>query len=429
MSRQDIELLLAEADTALASGMLKEAERLYDQAADLAVTDDELLFSRALAGIEKARSVMLETPFEAKIQSQKEKTDESKVNNVDVSNDMSSNQASEDSIWLHHSDHGSSNDIKSRITQLEFEAELYLQEKSNTNYKRAISCLERIMAFTDIDSNQSQYYRKKIEDIKREREEFLAKYGELITARQLDNTSQELVLLVKLYNNGTTKDIGSDRDIFDMIIGTVENLRQRMMNSAKDQDYAINIMIKESIYYLNTQMAIAAKSKIDIMLDMLYDRGIRENEYNWRDEESLNAVNKIKKWMENEEIKDFIHYSLNKKIDIEIIISSLNIVSPMLESAYKLFEENRFEETLETLQRIKSILGENISQRVESMIYMTETRLRKKLNNILDQLIQDIFIMLSSHDDNIYILEDKIQQLHGILMKVLLSIGVIDLIS
>lgn len=147
-----------------------------------------------------------------------------------------------------------------RVSDLHDTIKGYLKTLTNDHYKQALATYDQILAYTTLPADLRTQYTHERQQVERDREAYLALYGELMTARQLKDSSAFLVALRKMRNkNVVTFDINGVISNIDLEFSqALAQYRTKIQNTADTYVQQAKAMATEAMYSLDNSHFVQA---------------------------------------------------------------------------------------------------------------------------------------------------------------------------
>lgn len=219
-------------------------------------------------------------------------------------------------------------DTEKRISELVAEADFTLRTPSNANFKEAEEIFNRILGY-ELSEQQRQLYSDRKTEVIQQREQFLAKYGELITARQLVDTATELIQIRMRVNDGEVRVPGDDKPLAVQFTELLSAMRRKVQTSADEQVANARSAELEGVHYLE-------ESQLDTAIEY-YTKAIQllqgvDFERPHADQATAVAIQGIKKLFDDETLQ-------GSKVDYNKELKRLRDVKKRIPTVRNLYEQ------------------------------------------------------------------------------------------
>ncbi|PLS68097.1 MAG: hypothetical protein CV045_09865 [Cyanobacteria bacterium M5B4] len=168
--------------------------------------------------------------------------------------------------------------IAEKIESLDNEAKSFLQRENRQNYKQALANYAQILEF-ELTPDQRHDFSQRHEQVKRQYDEFLKKYGELTTAQQVANISGQIIAIRRLLNDGSETDADGN-DLLAQYTTWLNQLRKNHLKQANDHVTFAQTDVVLAYDTLQVSLLEAAEQRYRDALGILRGEQIQDTQKN-----------------------------------------------------------------------------------------------------------------------------------------------------
>ena len=264
-----IRALLAQAQAALTGGEWEKAAKLYTKASDEAGPIDLDLFDQALDGLQAVKQQQARQTSSQPLLPPNGRDEASKPSSplqipritrrlLDLQ-DRAQTAETPSAPPRQRASLDPSQSLQQRIQILETEAASYLRQPTNANFKAARDLFERILNYSILTPEQRRFYELRRAKVEQERVTLIARFGVLLTARQIASDTDELLEVCKLLASGITVDI-EGKSLDERFLELRDSLIAKLVRSADERIAVAEEALAEGLNYLEEQQFVLAQN-------------------------------------------------------------------------------------------------------------------------------------------------------------------------
>lgn len=275
-----------------------------------------------------------------------------------------------------------------RAEELVAEAEAYLRRPTANNYKDAYARLDQALQQSGLSPARRGEIQTRLATVGRDYADFRERFGQLTTARQLENIELELIAARVLQNKGI--EVGPDReDLTDLISTKLEQLRKRLVRVAGEQAATADHLVEDGQNYLDAGALKEAVARYERVIGLLQGQEIKVVGTAPTAEQTTAIAGFQSRLLEYPEITDAIKTYEARREAIRRLPELLERALPTYKQAEQLYNEGRYSEALKQIERMRGIIGNRFqsSQFDELEGYVRkafEAQIAAKIQNYLD---------------------------------------------
>ncbi len=279
-----------------------------------------------------------------------------------------------------------------RVTQLIARADARLRRETTNNYKEALTLLEEALGLSESNPALKNQIEQRISEVQGRYEEFRAKFGELITARQLDKIEEELITLQQLINSG--RSIGPDgEDLVDRLAALFGTLRTRLLRVATERIALVDQLLISGCDYLNQASLERARGHLDAAVRLLYGEEIgnlaaavttpREGSGSLAADSAARtaAIQGLRSDLQKHpDIRSRLSDYEKRRTEIESVMDLIIRCAPIYGEAERFYNEGNYQQAHDRARYLTQFVGEQMRSRLITLI---EEQAREKRTNEL----------------------------------------------
>jgi hypothetical protein len=301
------------------------------------------------------------------------------------------------------------------------EAQSLLQRRNDPNFKSAIRLLKSAQDISGLSNEVRQQLDERLREIEKEREQFNEQFGQLTTARQLNNAEEELLATLVLMNNGETTDHNGEF-LAVRYSEVLEKYSKTLVKSANDQIISSDLNRTRGCDYLDDQDLEASKKYVQEAIALLQGAKIKEKEIDKLSPELQFAIrqlrtNIIEKSSQNSEgnliqQKEQLIHSIDEQIAI------IKRIKPIYDKAIVAYNNGNFKQAWELsnqiqAHRINKFSSQQLATLHERSLEARERQLIAELSILQDKIqllqAQQQFHKLQDFPEKIHLLDPQFQ--------------------
>lgn len=428
-----IQDLLKEAQAALAEGDADKAKQLYREASTLTSRGSEL-YEQVLAGMRRVRELRAQAGAGSRAQPseptalpilalpmtpkpvpnlvEEQLGEASYFVTPQAPREPSTPPLEESTSFENESTRGSS--IQDRISDLHNQARSFLNRRTDANYKEAIARYEQILGFSELTDEQRQHYQALLESTRNQREEFLALYGELTTARQLADDERQLIATRKLMNAGKTIDPDGEelQPRFNSLLGTY---RQKLVRSAGERAAIADKLVTDGRNLLDTGPIKEAQAIYNEAIQQVKGEQIGQigQPLEKADIATTIAIEGLRNLLvSHPDTEKAVHDYTERRTRAESQAKLVGIVLILFEKAEKFYEKEQYSKAVEPLEVAQQRSREGFSMLVDSLLTRAQSKWERKVLVEADALLAQLETAFSQGEfSRVEQLADKVLKL------------------
>ena len=361
---EDPQTLLAQADAAFASGDMTTAERLYNQIADDTTLPRETV-DQAIQRLREVRDRRKTTPQKGRptqrLDDPPAAASEPPAADVADATTLPPDEAARPIPADQPHDITASAAVQQRVTELQQQAQSYLQRPTTANYKQALELYDRMLGFSDLDATQRSDIAQQRAETETAYAQFRAQFGELLTARQLQQDEQELIVVRKLINAGAKT--GPDGDELEPHFDKLkESVQQKLLRVAREKVALADKQVSDGLGFLDSGPLAAAQSSLHEAMRLVRGEEITSDDAS---PETRTAITDIRNLLQDvPELKAALaeytqhHAAVTAQHDIIVRIK------PQFDQADQYFRANEYAQAIKELESLRAVAGEQFRSRM-----------------------------------------------------------------
>mgnify|MGYP005847883311 CR=1 FL=1 len=251
--------------------------------------------------------------------------------------------------------------VQQRVTELQQQARSYLQRPTTANYKQALELYDRMLGFSDLDATQRSDIAQQRVETETAYAQFRAQFGELLTARQLQQDEQELIVVRKLINAGAKT--GPDGDELEPHFDKLkESVQQKLLRVAREKVALSDKQVSDGLGFLDSGPLAAAQASLHEAMRLVRGEEITSDDAS---PETWTAITGIRNLLQDvPELKAALaeytqhHAAVTAQHDIIVRIK------PQFDQADQYFRANEYAQAINELESLRAVAGEQFRSRM-----------------------------------------------------------------
>ncbi len=365
---EDPQTLLAQADAAFASGDMTTAERLYNQIADDTTLPPEIV-DHAIQRLREIRDLSKTTPQKGRptqrlddppaAASEPPAADVADATTLPPDETAASSARPIPADQPH--DTTASAAVQQHLTELQQQAQSYLQRPTIANYKKALELYDRMLAFSDLDATQRSDIAKQRAEIETAYAQFRAQFGELLTARQLLQDEQELIVVRKLINAGN--ETGPDGDELEPHFDKLkESVQQKLLRVAREKVALADKQVSDGLDFLDSGPLAAAQASLHEAMRLVRGEEITSDDAS---PETRTAITGIRNLLQDvPELKEALAEYTERHAAVTKQHDTIVRIKPRFDKADQHFRDNEYAQAIKELESLRAVAGEQFRSRM-----------------------------------------------------------------
>lgn len=250
-----------------------------------------------------------------------------------------------------------SESVNQRVTDLARQALSYLKRPTNANYKHAISLYERILGFNELQGARRTTFQEQLETTRRDYELFRSRFGELITARQLQRDEIELIELRKLINAGI--ELGPNGEELEPQFETLLiAVREKQMRIAREQADQAGKQAADGLTYLDVASLDAALERYAQAIRLLQGTEIQGVD----DSPAADiAIRGIRNLLQNETAELTINDYEQRTVALRDVYAAVQRIRPLYDEAETAFRQGNYAQAVTVLESVAGLAGAQVT--------------------------------------------------------------------
>ncbi len=365
---EDPQTLLAQADAAFASGDMTTAERLYNQIADDTTLPPEIV-DQAIQRLREMRDRSKTTPQKGRptqrlddppaAASEPPAADVADATTLPPDETAASSARPIPADQPH--DTTASAAVQQYLTELQQQAQSYLQRPTIANYKKALELYDRMLGFSDLDATQRSDIDKQRAEIETAYAQFRAQFGELLTARQLEQYEQELIVVRKLINAGAKT--GPDGEELEPRFDELkESVQQKLLRVAREKVALADKQVSDGLDFLDSGPLEAAQASLHEAMRLVRGEEITSDDVS---PETRTAITGIRNLLQDvPELKEALDEYTERQEAVKKQHDIIVRIKPRFDKADQYFRANEYAQAINELESLRAVAGEQFRSRM-----------------------------------------------------------------
>ena len=268
-------------------------------------------------------------------------------------------------------------DPQQRIRDLEAEANRLLRLPTNQNYKAARDIFERILGFSMLTDEQRQYYYERVREVERDRTALNERFGQLTTARQIASDADELIEIRKLELLGVTHDIEDGTLLANRYLELRDRIVTKLIRSAQERITPAEDAVHEGFDYLEAQQFDLTERYLNDALTVLEARNLRSSIDRTNAPETIAAERYIRDDLQqDQQFSDLNEHCHNYREQTERWKRIVSYLRPKYNQAYSNYQAGDYLSAYSQVEEIAAHL-ESVNQK-SNIVTILHTQVRRR---------------------------------------------------
>lgn len=251
--------------------------------------------------------------------------------------------------------------VQQRVTELLQQSRSYLMRPTTANYKQALELYDRILGFSDLDPTQRSDIVRQRTETEEAYKQFRAQFGELITARQLQQDEHELIGVRKLINTGAR--IGPDgEDLEPRFDELMESVQQKLLRMAREKVALSDKQVSDGLGFLDSGPLAAAQASLHEAMRLVRGEKITSDDAT---PETLTAITGIQNLLQDKpELKAALAEYTQRYEDVTAQHDIIGRIRPLFDQADRYFRAAEYAQAIKELESLRAVAGEQFRSRM-----------------------------------------------------------------
>ena len=251
--------------------------------------------------------------------------------------------------------------VQQRVTELQQQARSYLQRPTTANYKQALELYDRILGFSDLDPTQRRDIARQRAETEAAYAQFRAQFGELITASQLQQDEQELIIVRKLINAGVTT--GPDGDDLEPRFDKLkESVQQKLLRMAREKVALADKQVSDGLGFLDSGPLAAAQASLYEAMRLVRGEEITSGDAS---PETQTAITGIRNLLQDvPELKAALAEYTQRHAAVTTQHDIIVRIRPQFDQADQHFRATEYAQAINELESLRAVAGEQFRSRM-----------------------------------------------------------------